>query len=79
MKIKTIHKNSNNYNIFHVSFIPNWFEKLFGYKPITKKYKMLLGSTYTFGGGNIYVDENGNRLGNGNRIGEAIDAFQRKF
>lgn len=76
MKIKEIKRKSNG--IFEVTFTPYWFERLFGVKEKTKEYKRS-DATYTFGGGNVYIDKNGNKLDNGNWIGEAIDKFRRKW
>jgi len=75
MKIKNIKQDGN---IFIVDFIPTWLEGLFGGKPKTEKYKKT-SDTYEYGGGSVYVDKNGYRLGNRNWIGDALDAHQRKF
>lgn len=78
MKIKEIKRKENSYWIYEVTFTPNWLEKLFGVKEKTKEYKDK-NATYTFGGGNVYMDKECNELGNGNWIGEAIDKFRRKW
>lgn len=49
-----------------------------GVEEKTKEYKDA-DATYTFGGGNVYIDKSGKELGNGNWIGEAIDTFRRKW
>jgi len=64
--------------IYTVTFKPNFIERLFGVKEKSKKYKQT-GSQYDFGGGNVYVDEKGRKLGNGNWIGESIDNWKHKF
>jgi hypothetical protein len=68
----------SNRLIFEVTFTPNWFEKLFGFKEFTQQYKDA-NRTYHYGGGGVYDDSDGKRLGNFNRIGEAIDKFKRKW
>jgi len=47
-------------------------------KTKTKKFKDS-GNHYTFGGGNIYHDEDGEKTGNGSYVGESIDKWRRKF
>lgn len=78
MKIKEIKRRKGSYSVYEVTFEPNWLEKLFGVKEKTKEYKDT-NSTYTFGGGNVYIDKKGNMLGNNNWIGEAIDNFIRSW
>lgn len=78
MKIKEIKQKEGSYNIYQVIFAPNWLEKLFGVKEQIKEYKQT-SSTFTFGGGAVYIDKYGKQLNNGNSIGEAIDAFRRKW
>lgn len=78
MKIKEIKLKEDSYWIYEVTFTPNWLERLFGVEEKTKEYKDN-DATYTFGGGNVYIDRNGNKLGNRNWIGEAIDKFRRKW
>lgn len=78
MKIKEIKRKENSYFIYEVTFTPNWLERLFGVEEKTKEYKDA-DATYTFGGGNVYINKNGNELGNRNRIGEAIDRFRRSW
>jgi hypothetical protein len=58
-------------NIYHVTFIPRWYEKLFGIEQKIKKFK-------DFGGGS-YIESNGKQVCNGSLIGEAIDIWRRKF
>lgn len=76
MKITNIEEEY--FNIYIVTFKPNWFEKLLGYKEKVKRYKKTW-STYVFGGGNVYLNEEGYRLGNGNWIGRKLDAHGNKF
>jgi hypothetical protein len=78
MKIKEIKRTKDSYFVYEVTFTPNWLEKLCGVEEKTKEYKDDDG-TYTFGGGNVYIDKSGKELGNGNWIGEAIDRFRRKW
>ena len=78
MKIKEIKRKENSYFIYGVTFTPNWLERLFGVKEKTKEYKDD-DATYTFGGGTVYVNKDGKRLGNGNWVGEAIDKLRRSW
>lgn len=78
MKIKEIKLKKDSYCIYQITFTPNWLERLFGFKEKTKEYKDT-DATYTFGGGNVYIDKNGNKLSNGNWIGKAIDKHRRKW
>jgi len=64
--------------IYNVTLKPNWLERLFGCKTKTIQIKDTR-SQYTFGGGNVYVDKNGDKLGNGSYIGEKIDSWKLKF
>ena len=75
MKITRIEKEGM---IFTVILTPNWLEKLFGHKEKTKRFKKTL-STFYFGGGNVYVNEKGERLDNGDYIGVTLDNWLRKF
>lgn len=60
---------------FKVTFRSNWIERLFRYKKtFTKNYFKVTGS-YIFGGGGIYIDEDGRELGNGNWIGKELDQW----
>ena len=78
MKIKEIKLKKDSYCIYQVTFTPNWLEKLFGVEEKTKEYKDK-GTTYLFGGGNVYIDKSGKQLSNGNWIGEAIDRFRTSW
>ncbi len=78
MKIKEVKRKENSYFIYEVTFTANWLEKLLGVEEKTKEYKDR-DATYTFGGGNVYIDKSGKELGNGNWIGEAIDRFRRSW
>jgi len=75
MKIESIKQEGD---IFTVTFKPSFIEYLFGCTSKIKKYKNTYDE-YKYGGGFVYVDKNGKKLGNGNWIGEALDAHQRKF
>jgi hypothetical protein len=75
MKISKIEAEGR---IYTVTFKPNCIEKLFGVKEKQKRYKDTY-STFTFGGGNVYVNEKGEQLNNGNWVSEAIDAWRRRF
>lgn len=75
MKISNI---ENEGNIYIVTFIPNMIERFFGVKEKTKRYKDTW-STYSFGGGHVYIDQKGKQLSNGNWIAEKIDQWRRRF
>lgn len=75
MKIEKIEYKDLSY---HVTFVPNALEKLFGVKPKTVKYKNS-GSTFMCGGGTVFLREDGKKLSNGDWVGEAIDIFRNKF
>jgi hypothetical protein len=78
MKIKEIKLKQGSYSIYQVTFKPNWLEKLFGVEEKTKEYKDT-DSTFTFGNGHVYRNREGEELGNGNWVGEAIDKFRRQW
>jgi len=76
MKVGNIRKLENSK--YEVTLIPNWFERLLGIKPKIKYFKETF-YTYTFGGGNLYIDEEGRQTKNGYYIAEEIDRFKRKI
>jgi hypothetical protein len=78
MKIKEIKRKEDNFSIYVVTFKPNWLEKLFGVEEKQKEYKDS-GRTYTIGGGAVYINKDGDRLGNGNSISDAIDKWRRSW
>lgn len=61
-------------NVYQVTFSPNWLECLLNYGPKKKLY-FETGATFTFGGGSVFVDQEGNKVDNGHRIQVAIDRF----
>ncbi len=75
MKITNIKRVDN---IFIVDLVPNRLEKFFGVQPKTKRYKDK-GSYYPFGGGNVYLTEDGEETGNGSYIGTELDKWRNKF
>jgi len=75
MKITKIEKEKIT---FTVTLTPNWLEKIFGYKEKTKHFKKTW-SIFTFGGGNVYINEKGEKLNNGDYIGVNLDNWLRKF
>lgn len=77
MKIKKVRETGVN-EIYIVTFVPNWIERLFGVKEKEEEYKST-SSTYDFGGGGVYLNRNGKQLGNHNSVGEAIDRHKRKW
>ena len=76
MKITKIEKDPED--IYLVTLTPNFFEKIFGAKERTDKF-IDSNSTFMFGGGSIYIRQDGVKTGNGSYIGEAIDKWRRKF
>lgn len=78
MKIKKIEAKPSLSGVYEVTLTPNWFEKLFGIKEKVIQVKNT-GATYTFGGGTVYVDREGNRLDNGHWIAKAVDKHRRKW
>ena len=75
MKITKIEKEKG---IFTVTLTPNCIEKLFGVKEKEKRFKET-ESNFTFGGGNVYLNEKGEKLDNGDYIGVTLDNWQRAF
>lgn len=78
MKITKIERDKDSYNVFIVTFTPNFFEKLFGVKEKNKKFKDT-DSIYTFGGGTVYISQDGEKIENRSYIGESIDKWRRAF
>lgn len=75
MKITKIEQDGE---VFTVTFKPSIIEKLFGCKEYSEKYKTDY-SQYKYGGGLVYYKKDGEKLGNGHWIGEALDNFQRSW
>lgn len=79
MKITKIEKEEGRYSgTYLVTLTPYLIERFFGIKERVEKYKDT-DSTYTFGGGHIYVNQEGDSTKNGSYIGESIDKWRRKF
>ena len=64
--------------LHHVTFEPNFLERLFGVKSKVVKYRNS-GATFTYGGGSVYYREDGKKLGNGDWVGETIDKWRNSF
>ena len=64
--------------IYHVTIEPGFIAKLFGAKTRVERFKNG-GSTFMFGGGTVYVAEDGSDLSNGSKIGKAIDKWKKRF
>lgn len=75
MKVKSIGRIDY---IYIVVLTPNWLEKLFGVKDKIVKLRDT-DCTYTFGGGRIYLFEDGTRTDNGDYIAEEIDKWRRAW
>ncbi len=65
-------------DIWHITLTPNFLERLFGFKERVLLYKET-DRIYKYGGGNIYVTQDGRDSGNGNWIGKAIDRKKKCF
>ena len=67
---------------YSVTRIPNMIERFFGITERVDKYQST-GRSYTFGGGRVYVNQQGRELGNNFGYGcntrEAIDCWRRSF
>jgi hypothetical protein len=74
MRIKEIRQDGRYYI---VELEPNRLERIFGKKPGSIKLKDS-GDSYMFGGQTIYIDEEGNKSGNGNWIAVELDKWRRK-
>lgn len=77
-----ISKIEEKKGVYIVTREPSFIERFFGVKKRVDKYKNT-GHHYTFGGGSIYVDQEGRELGNslgyGSSTREAIDCWRRSF
>ena len=78
MKIKEIKRKEGSYNVYIVTFKPNWLEKLLGVEEKRREYKDT-GRVYIFGGCREYIKKNGDSLGNGHSISNAIDKWRRHW
>jgi hypothetical protein len=79
MKITKIEREIDKSTfIYNVTFEPNWFERLFSKQTEERRYQDT-GKHYKYGGGTVYIKQNGEYLDNGDNIGEAIDNFRRSF
>ena len=57
------------------TYIPNWWDRLWKRKippNFTERY-VTEYDTYRSGGGNVYYDKDGDKLGNGSWVGRALD------
>jgi hypothetical protein len=77
MKVTKIEQQPYSPYVYEVTLTPNFIEKFFGIKEKIKRFKDTKDE-YLFGGG-VYINEEGEYLGNGHWIGEKIDKFKRKF
>jgi hypothetical protein len=68
--------------VYTVTLTPNFIERIFNVKPRVEQFKRT-HNTYEYGGGNIYVDKNGRKLGNqmgyGHEMRESLDRWNNKF
>jgi len=76
MKIKEIKQQDGN--VFIITLKPNFIERLFGFTQKEIRIKNTY-DTYYYGGGFVYIREDGHKLGNDNWIGRALDNYQRRF
>lgn len=75
MKIIRITKSGD---VYTVTQAPNWLERLFGKKETTSKYKKDGYKEYMFGG-EIYYNQEGEKLEYNHKIGIALDKFNHSF
>lgn len=78
MKIKNIEKEKDSHNIYVVTLEPSWLGKLFGKKREQLRIKDT-GNTFTYGGGSVYLLQNGMELLNHSKIGTAVDQWKRQW
>ena len=78
MRVNEIKKKEGKANIYIVTLVPWWIERVFGVKKQCREYRGT-GNTYVFGGGYVYVDKKGVELPPDSRIGIAIDQYRRSF
>lgn len=78
MKVTNIEKESYSYDIYRVTLTPKPLGKLLGKKEKTIRIKQTC-NYYRFGGGYVYLYEDGSEVGNGNYIGKALDQWQRSW
>jgi hypothetical protein len=78
MKITKITRDPDTYNVLTVTLTPNRWEKFWGNFEEQLKVRDS-GKTYRFGGGSVYYLQDGQQLGNGNYIGEAIDKWKNRW
>jgi len=64
--------------IYELDIKYNWLERLFGSKSGKYKFKET-DSIFTFGGGHVYIDEEGEKLTNFDKRGEYMDRWKRKL
>jgi hypothetical protein len=69
----------NKYKIYSVTFKPNKIESFFGYKEKTCKYKETEYEFIGGSGGNVYINQDGEKLSRYDIIGKSLDNFKRKF
>lgn len=75
MKLTKIEKIDR---IYHVTMEPGFFERLFGVKTRVDRF-MDSHKTFVFGGGTVYIREDGEELGNTSYVGNSIDKWRRRF
>ncbi len=76
--MKVINIKEEQATVYLVNIKPCFIMRLLGSKEKNVRVKDI-EETYNFGGGSVYVNEKGEKLGNGNYIGVAIDNWKRKF
>ena len=76
MKITKIEQERPD--IYKITYTPNPIQKFFGMKPYFTLVKDT-GSRYHYGDGGVYTNTDGEKLGNYNKTGEAIDNFKRRW
>jgi len=76
MKISKIEKIED---VYHVTFVPNFIEKLFGVKETTERFKRAYGRNYRLTGDPAWIYSDGSILGATDTIVKELTKFDRKF
>jgi len=76
MKLKVISRKGD---IFTIKYTPTRFERFFGKKEYTKKWKKDPYTYYTFGIGYVYYDQEGNKNGGASKEAEVLSLYQNSW
>lgn len=78
MKIAHITQDPRYSNIYEVTFIPNWLEKLFNVKSVTHRIKDTK-ENYLATDGGVYCFKDGELVRNGSNLMIQLDRYRRSF